>query len=43
MSSAFWQLNALDAAARIRRKEVSAVEVTRSVLDRIAQIGRAHV
>ena len=38
MSSAFWQLNALDVAARIRRKEVSAVEVTRSVLDRIAQV-----
>ena len=36
--AALWQLDALEVAARIRRKEISASEVTRSVLDRIAQV-----
>ena len=38
LGSALWQLDALDVAARIRRKVVSAEEVTRSVLDRIGQV-----
>lgn len=35
---ALWKLSATEVADRIRRRELTAMEVTRSVLDRIAQV-----